>query len=446
MKLDHVKEIAAAVLYEGYILYPYRASSIKNRQRWTFGGIFPASYASSEESDPSSMQTQCLVSGAARSVIEVRVRFLHLLTREIGRLQTPVDEVMADAVPAFTKVQEMEIDGVKFVPWEEAIEREIVARPLALDDLTGTPVRIGFAFPGKTEFEPIGKAGNPITAVLVRTALAVEGAITIGAKPIAHDVWRLTVRIENTTPLPATERLTREQAQRRAFASTHTILGVSEGSFVSLIDPPEDLRDAAVCCENLGTWPVLAGEEGATDTLLSSPIILYDYPQIAPESPGDLFDSTEIDEILILRILAMTDEEKREMAAGDERARALLQRTEALTPDDLYKLHGVLRNPHATNDAARGWKSQDCAKNPVRLNVGDRVRLRPKAGGDIMDLALKDKVAIVEAIEKDFEDRVHVAVTLLDDPGRDLGLGRFPGHRFFFSPDEVERCGGGAGS
>ena len=158
--------------------------------------------------------------------------------------------------------------------------------------------------------------------------------------------------------------------------------------------------------------------------MLSSPIILYDYPEIAPESAGDLFDATEIDEILILRILTMTDDEKRDMAAVDPRARALLQRTEGLSPAALNRLHGTLRTPSRGSDVA--------------LKVGDHVRLRPKPGSDIFDIVLKDQIAIVEAIERDFEDRVHVAVTLLDDPGRDLGMQRMPGHRFFFSPSEVE--------
>ena len=74
----------------------------------------------------------------------------------------------------------------------------------------------------------------------------------------------------------------------------------------------------------------------------------------------------------------------------------------------------------------------------VELRVGDRVRLWPNKSADIMDMALKGKVAIVEAIEHDFEDQVHLAVVLEDDPGRDLGMLRQPGHRFFFSPQEVE--------
>ncbi|MDQ5814613.1 MAG: hypothetical protein M3289_07835 [Actinomycetota bacterium] len=74
----------------------------------------------------------------------------------------------------------------------------------------------------------------------------------------------------------------------------------------------------------------------------------------------------------------------------------------------------------------------------VELAKGSRVLLWPRAGGDIMDLALKGKVAFVEGIEQDYEDRIYIAVTLEDDPGRDLGEGRFLGHRFFFSPEEIE--------
>jgi hypothetical protein len=88
---------------------------------------------------------------------------------------------------------------------------------------------------------------------------------------------------------------------------------------------------------------VLVGEEGEHDTVLSSPIILPDYPQVAPESPGDLFDSTEIDQMLVLNILSLTDEEKREMRDSDPRAREILERTESLSEDQLMRLHGAIR-------------------------------------------------------------------------------------------------------
>jgi hydrogenase maturation protease len=201
---------------------------------------------------------------------------------------------------------------------------------------------------------------------------------------------------------------------------------------------------------------VLVSVPGAADAMLSSPIILYDYPQIAPESPGETFDGTEIDEILTLRILAMTDEEKREMAAADPRARALLERTHAMTPEDLARLHGAMRGAGGAkqNHGAVGRDGSRAAKPRLAslvdgkgsLSVGSQVRIRPKAGGDIMDIALRDKLAIVEAIERDFEDRVHIAVTLVDDPGRDLGAAGFPGHRFYFARDEIEPLAPGEAS
>ena len=130
----------------------------------------------------------------------------------------------------------------------------------------------------------------------------------------------------------------------RSFVSTHTILDVRDGEFVSLLDPPEAFREAAAGCSNVGTYPVLIGAEGSRDCMLSSPIILYDYPQIAPESAGNLFDGTEIDEILTLRIMTLTDEEKHEMRGADDRARQILERTEALPLEQLMKMHGAMRS------------------------------------------------------------------------------------------------------
>ncbi len=106
---------------------------------------------------------------------------------------------------------------------------------------------------------------------------------------------------------------------------------------------PQAFREAAAGCSNVGTYPVLVGEEGSHDCMLSSPIILYDYPQIAPESAGNLYDGTEIDEILTLRIMTLTDEEKHEMRGADERARQILERTETLPVEQLMKMHGAMK-------------------------------------------------------------------------------------------------------
>ncbi len=116
---------------------------------------------------------------------------------------------------------------------------------------------------------------------------------------------------------------------------------MEQGEFLSLLEYPENLAGLVAQCENLGTWPVLVGD--SADTMLSSPIILYDHPQIAPESAGNLFDSTEIDEILSLRILTLSDQEKREVRESDDRARAILERTENMPQEQWMKLHGALR-------------------------------------------------------------------------------------------------------
>jgi hypothetical protein len=209
---DRVRQIADAVLYEGYLLWPYRRSALKNQQPFTFGDV----------GEP--MRTQVLLEGGDPEDVEVTVRYL--------------------------------LDGVV---------HEV----------------------GPSDF---------------------------GAERVGHR-WRLTVDIVNDGP--------------HTFRGTHTILRTRRGRFISAREPE------AAGCENVRTWPVLVGE----DTVLSSPIILEDDPQIAPESPGDLFDSGEIDGLLTLNIMALTDAEKAEMRE-DPRTRAILERTEALSRDELMRLHG----------------------------------------------------------------------------------------------------------
>lgn len=456
MNLARVDAIVRAVLYEGYILYPYRPSSVKNRQRWTFGGIYPRDYEAIDKSSVSTMRTQCLLRGDGDAMVEVHVRFLHLLKREIGKLTEPLMEAPAGGEPAYVKVASLQVGERRFQEWEEAIERDIAVPALSIAELARRPVKVPFGFAGQRDLEPLRMADEgPVVGALIRSCAQVEGEIAIAAEELVPSVFRLTVQIDNLTPCGALGMDLRDAAQRRAFASTHTILGIEGGAFISLLDPPEPLAEAAAACDNRGTWPVLTGEEGDTDIVLSSPIILYDYPQVAPESPGDLFDGTEIDEILTLRILAMTDEEKREMLATDAHARALLERTEALTAADMQKLHGTMRNPRfgmgpgeRKSDPSAGKPSTTGAllldqpdAASAALKVGDRVRLRPKPGGDVMDIVLTGEIAVIEAIERDFEDRIHVAVVIEADPGREFGFDRMPGHRFFFSPEEIEVLG-----
>ncbi len=332
MNIEQVKEIANAVLYEGYLLYPYRQSAIKNRQRWTIGVVYPREYSEANGGiEPWFMQTECLVEGDADTTLDLAVRFLHLLLCSVERA-----DGAAEHLPEHGGIADRFADE----PREEGVEREISASSLAMSSLVEQPYTRAFVFPDQR----IVETGEDVSETVIRAHQSLAGSVTIAAQRLAPDLYRLTVRVENRTPETRAITNRRNAIMLHSFISTHTILQVHQGSFVSLIDPPAAVRLPAQECENIRTWPVLVGSEGDADALLSSPIILYDYPQIAPESPGSLFDGTEIDEILTLRILTLTDEEKNEMRKGDVRVREILERTESLTPEDFMKLHGTIRS------------------------------------------------------------------------------------------------------
>ncbi len=341
MKIEQIKEVANAVLYESYLLYPYRQSAIKNRQRWTIGIVYPREYSEINGGvEPWSMQTECLGMGDEGTTFDLYVRFLHVLMCTV--------KPSAESAAARAQSQSSTDDGFerslvgRFIeePREEGAERELCLSGLSLRNLTEHAHVLDFDFPGERLVE---EATDALSETLIREQQALRGTVTVAAKRIGTDSFKLTVRIENHTP--ETGAITSlHDIMAHSFVSTHTILQVHQGSFVSSIDPPEAVSGAAQECKNVRTWPVLVGDEGDTDSMLSSPIILYDYPQIAPESPGTLFDGTEIDEILTLRIMTLTDEEKNEMRQGDRRVREILERTESLTPEAFMKLHGTIRS------------------------------------------------------------------------------------------------------
>jgi hydrogenase maturation protease len=343
-----VEDIANAVLYEGYMLYPYRPSSVKNRQRWNFGVVYPRAYSEMQNgADDWFMQTECLASGSSSTELSVKVRFLQAVTRTIGELKTPLDElpISIDKCddPDFQIVETLQVGGQLLQTWQEAIEREIVLPSFRLAVLLASGHSTIINFPGGRELEPVRAADGRIAAVIVRTKDSITGKVEVVAECVQHELFKITVRISNITSTIIPSSANRDAALMQSLLSAHTILSISGGEFVSSIDPPAELKGVASECENVGTWPVLVGEEGQRDCMLSSPIILYDYPQIAPESPGNLFDGTEIDEILALRILTLTEDEKHEMRQADERSRQILERTESMPAEHFMKLHGVLR-------------------------------------------------------------------------------------------------------
>jgi len=334
MNLGHVEEIANAVLYEGYMLYPYRPSAVKNRQRFNFGVLCPPAYCELQTgSDSWFLQTECLCRTAASARVTIRIRFLQMVQRSIGRYAG------RDA-RELEYVNRLEVGEHVYQSWQESVERAVTYDAL---DLTGlqTPADLDLSIPSEDSREELSACGEPVGAI-IRHAQPLAGSVHIQARGCRDDVVKLSFRLENRSLFRATgTNPSRDEALLHSMVSAHMILGVENGEFLSLLDPPRGCEDLARECQNVGNWPVLADD--CATTMLASPIILYDHPVIAPESAGNLFDSTEIDEILALRILTLSDDEKAEIRQSDDRARALLERTENIPAEQFMKLHGVVR-------------------------------------------------------------------------------------------------------
>lgn len=313
-----IDAIARALLYEGYMLYPYRPSALKNQQRFNFGVLYPRAYSDQQEgTEPWFAQTECMLLGTPSSMLEVRVRFLHLAECFRPHLGNSTDSASLT----------------------EVMEREIALPVTNVGSLTSHPLPWSAIFAAG---ESVNSTSHRPEDATTRRWQSIRCSVKVSARQPREGIFHITVRIENTDlskDLPAT----RDQILMRSPISAHIALGVENGAFVSLLDPPETLRALTAECNNIGGFPVLVGDPAQRNTMLASPIILYDYPEIAPESAGDLFDGTEIDEILSLRILTLTDEEKQEIRSSDERARAILDRTDNLPQEQWTKLHGALR-------------------------------------------------------------------------------------------------------
>jgi hypothetical protein len=403
--LELAEKIAKTVLYEGYLLYPYYTGSTKNQQRWNFGALYPKSFVERNPgADASEMKTELLVHAGGRAKLAVKVRFLHLVER---KKKAAID------------------DPFKEERWEEAVEREVSPREFSLQDLSEGESEYHFIFADVTDDE------------CLCFQRPVEGVIKISSKRLSKSLSRVTVSVENCSKDMSKDR---REALLHSLVSTHILFSIDAGEFISLMDTPDSFRSAAETCQNRGAWPVLVGEPGERRLMLSAPIILYDHPQIAPESPGDLFDGTEIDEILSLRVLTLTDNEKDLIRAADPVGRKMLERTESLTQDQLLNMHGTFREVSSKDayvNAMENLERRTVSTEDLPYKPGDRVRLCPKGRRDIFDLALNDMVASVQTIEEDFEGKIHLAVTIDCDPGQDLGQLGQPGHRFFFGLDEV---------
>ena len=428
------RAVADAVLYEGYLLYPYRANSRKNQTRWQFGVVGPAGAAAAGIGEDDSLSAQVLVAPRGNPSVSVVVRFLQLQHRGVER----------DAGDGrFEPVEELVSGSQSWLRWDEAVEREISFGPLDIElELPQTlPIEVG--------------AGTDIEAVdggrLVRTRRALHAQLEI-ATELDDGLVRLTMTVHNTAA-PADDK---DEAIALSLIGTHLVAEVTDGDFVSLLEPPASADSAVARCRQHRCFPVLAGPPGDHALVLASPIILYDHPEIAEQSEGALFDSTEIDEILTLRVMTMTDEEKAQARATDPRAAQIIDRCDSMSPEAMLNLHGVLRNPHALQDdsglipeipeGVDWWDPlADNAVQPgidavlvngVRVSRGSRVRLHPSRRADAQDLFFADKIARVTSVHETVDGDQHVGVVIEDDPAADLH--EWYGRYLYFAPDEVE--------
>ncbi|MGI8711319.1 MAG: hypothetical protein ACR2LA_10035 [Acidimicrobiales bacterium] len=458
------RSVADATLYEGYVLYPYRASSAKNQVRWQFGVLAPPAWAEDEGSERWRLRTECIVDPGTAPQLTVRVRFLHVQHRTV--------EVRVSN--GFAPVDSLVVGGVRWVAWDEAVERVVDVTPVNLPPAAGAPVEVPFDFEAGSTTEDLLDADGGLVGRVVRHWDDVSGAIRVQATWAAgfSPLVKAAVDVANTSPWDEAG-ADRDAALARSLVGVHTLLGVDDGRFVSSLDPPADAVDAVADCLNDGSFPVLVGDpSGGPDVVLSSPITLYDHPVIAPESEGDFHDSTEIDEILALRVLTLTDEEKAEARGTDARSAAIVDRCDAMPPEVWERLHGAVRavDPSGTlaagppglvpvdegpvvgdgseaGDKAKPWwdPAVDAEVDPwsdsvrvgdVDVTKGTKVVLRPSRRADAHDLFLAGMDATVSGVFHDVDGTVQVAVSVDDDPATEALS--WQGRYLFFFPDEIE--------
>jgi hypothetical protein len=468
--LEAARLVADAVLYEGYLLYPYRASAEKNQLRWQFGILGPPG-AARNTGEPAEMSAQCLLIAPLDGRLSVRLRFLQLQSRNVEARRNGTS---GGAEPAcFEQVSQLEVGAQRWMSWDEAVPHELVLGPFGVDEFERPVVEAVSVCEG-TDIESLQDLAGAEVGRVVRRRQPLRASVSLSLAELPsatlpdagmQPLYRLHLTVTNTLEGPIAGRA---EALAGSFLGAHLLLSTDAGRFVSLLDPPDQVAAEARSCEHNRCWPVLASDRD--DVLLVSPIILYDHPAVAAESAGALFDSTEIDEILTLRIMTMTEAEKAEARATDPHAASIIDRCESMSPDAMQRLHGVLRNPHldrptasrggsdpgqtdpfevptwADTDGAPWWDpAVDASVSPetdrvfvsgVALSRGSRVRLQPNRRADAQDLFFAGQDATVAAVYADVDGNDHVAVVLTDDPAADLH--EWYGRYLYFAPDELE--------
>ncbi|HEX4010526.1 MAG TPA: hypothetical protein VHX62_10980 [Solirubrobacteraceae bacterium] len=379
---DHLEALIESLLWEGYALYPYTPGAAKNATPTPFGIVYPPVYAATLSSTFDHLTLGCVLEAAPDAILRAEVRFL-----------TPAGERHQ------ARAHRIELPGTM----AGGLGDEPAAKRVTLD------------------------AGGP-------EAPPLSIAIALSARPLPGTAreYAVDLRVENRTLVSSG--LDRAGALRRSLISTHPILRVTGGRFISALDRP---------CGSVNTFPVLAAADD--DAMVGAAIVLPDHPQIAPESRGGLFDSTEIEEALLLHVQALSDGERAEIERQDPAVREMIARAAAATPQDIIALHGrvTLRDPVTTEPPAEppglvdprvGESSVDVDGRTFRR--GGKVVIRPGPDADIQARMLEGRTATIERIFTDYDGRMHLGLTIDGDPGQDLmrDTGRY---LFFFAP-EVE--------
>jgi hypothetical protein len=387
-----IEELVRSLLYEGYALYPY-TPGVKNATPTPFGIVYPPGYAESQPAAFSMLRLEAVLGGEPDARLSGTVLFL-------------------------------QATGAR----HEARERSLELGPLTLAELARGPVRQSFGFPADDGAE-------------------LRGRVAMRAELLSPTMARIRLCVHNETePAADPAELSRAEALRHSLISTHPLLEVEGGHFISPLEREGERGEAALASEPVNTFPVLVG--GEDRAVLGAAIMLPDHPELAPESLGNLFDNTEIEEALLLHVHALSDEERKEISGQDPAVREMIDRAAATTGEEILGLHGRLTyaepEAQATNgrppspppglDEIKGEREVAAAGRTVRL--GDKIVLRPGTEGDVYDKILDGRTATVERIYRGYDERVYLGVTVDDDPGQELlrETGRF----LFFFADEVE--------
>jgi hypothetical protein len=376
--IDHLEQLIDSLLYEGYALYPYTPGATKNATPTPFGIVYPSAYAETLSSTFDHLELRCVLEAPADAVLRAEVRFL-----------------------------------VAGGERHKAAARRV--------DLAGAMVGALAVVPASKEARIEPEVGPPL---YVRMQL--------GASRLNDGAYEVALRVENRTLVSSG--LDRAGALARSLLSTHPVIKVTGGRFISPLERP---------CESVNTFPVLATPDD--DAVLGAAIVLPDHPQIAPESRGGLFDSTEIEEALLLHVQVLSDDERASIAEQDPAVREMIERAAAATPEDIIALHGrvELRDPQTNEppaepawlpDPRAGEETVDVAGKTFRR--GGKVVIRPPEDADIQARMLDGRTATIEKIFTDYDGKTHLGVTIDDDPGQELmrETGRY---LYFFAP-EVE--------